>query len=127
MSLFTAFPSMRFKKPKNKFIGKSIKEMYDEYRITKRILGSGQFSQVKLAFDNAGESYAVKIINKDDLSESEINKIVREVKVIQSLIHPNIVRFNGFYEDINGTFIIIFTVLTVAFSYLHRNGARCWR
>ena len=103
-NVFTSLYSrVRLRPTKQKFDGKSIKEMYDNYRITKKVLGAGQFSQVKLAFDQAGNSYAVKILNKEGKDELELKKIIREVRLIQSLrAHPNIVKFNDFYEDENG-------------------------
>lgn len=103
-NVFTSLYSrVRLRPTRQKFEGKSIKEMYDSYRITKKVLGAGQFSQVKLAFDQEGNSFAVKILNKEGKDETEIKKIVREVRLIQSLrAHPNIVKFYDFYEDENG-------------------------
>lgn len=57
-----------------------------------RLLGEGAFAKVHIAKDkNTGENVAIKVINKRgrDLSEAEF--IAREMSIMRSIRHPNIV------------------------------------
>ncbi len=55
-----------------------------------RTLGSGVSCKVKLAKDDGGARYAIKIINND---ESFNELIETEIQTLAQLQHPNIVRF----------------------------------
>jgi len=44
-------------------------------------------------------SYAVKIIKRKEMGQSDDEDVMNEVAVLQSLKHPNIVQLNDFYEE----------------------------
>ncbi|XP_057823593.2 CBL-interacting protein kinase 32-like isoform X1 [Cryptomeria japonica] len=59
-----------------------------------RTLGEGKFAKVKLAIDEeTGQSYAVKILDKEKVSRCKIvNHIKREICTLKLIKHPNVVR-----------------------------------
>ena len=63
-------------------------------------LGQGVSCKVKLAKDNTGQRYAIKILKKDD---EFLDLIKTEVNVLKNLNHPNIVNLkevsNGVVES----------------------------
>ncbi|OAY46786.1 CBL-interacting serine/threonine-protein kinase 21 isoform X2 [Manihot esculenta] len=66
-----------------------------KYHLGKTI-GEGTFAKVKLAVDSNNASYvAVKIIDKQMVVESNLKyQVVREIKTMKILNHPNIVRIH---------------------------------
>ena len=63
-------------------------------------LGHGSFSKVMLAEDQSGKKLCVKVIPKDRMSrEKDLEHLTREICVLSSLRHPNIVRYYGSSED----------------------------
>lgn len=63
----------------------------DFYKIGE-LLGEGAFAQVKLGVDReTGEKCAIKIIKKKDYAGKEMDFIVREMNIMKSVSHPNIV------------------------------------
>jgi len=71
-----------------------------KYRILKTI-GKGNFAKVKLAKHViTHKEVAIKIIDKKALNANSLQKLFREVKIMKTLNHPNIVRL---YEVIENT------------------------
>lgn len=72
-------------------------------------LGEGQFSIVKLCTHNVtSKQYAVKIIQKNKISTlSGLKRVGTEVKLLQDLRHPNIIKFVDYIHS--PTCIYIFT------------------
>lgn len=69
-------------------------------------IGSGGTSTVNLATNRAGEQFAVKVMKHADLTAQDVASVFTEVKVLESLKHPNIVRLYDFYEE-NGHYFIV--------------------
>ncbi|KTF95149.1 hypothetical protein cypCar_00034292 [Cyprinus carpio] len=62
------------------------------YRLLKTI-GKGNFAKVKLARHIlTGKEVAIKIIDKTQLNPTSLQKLFREVRIMKTLRHPNIVR-----------------------------------
>ncbi|CAH8390403.1 unnamed protein product [Eruca vesicaria subsp. sativa] len=61
-----------------------------------RTLGEGNSAKVKLATDTvSGQSFAVKIIDKSRTSRLNVPvQIKREIRTLNALKHPNIVRLH---------------------------------
>lgn len=74
----------------------------------KELLGTGAFSEVRLAErkDVPGEMYAVKIIDKKALKGKE-DSLENEIKVLRRLTHPNIVQLLETYEDKQKVYLIM--------------------
>ncbi|KAK9760668.1 hypothetical protein K7432_015084, partial [Basidiobolus ranarum] len=67
--------------------------MFGPY-VVLQTLGEGEFAKVKLGIHaQSGQEVAIKLIKKANVdSESRMAKIKREITVLRSLDHPNIVR-----------------------------------
>lgn len=56
-------------------------------------LGKGNFAIVRLGIHRLTKtSVAVKIVEKADLDEENLNKIKREIEIMRRLNHPSIIR-----------------------------------
>jgi len=65
-------------------------------------LGKGAFATVRSAMNiSTGETVAVKVIVKSRFFENKnsLSMFARERTIIQSLEHPAIVSYKGFFED----------------------------
>lgn len=68
----------------------------------KDVLGGGHFGSVRVAYKKDQEPrkyYAVKSISKKHLSVKDLNDLVKEVEIISTLNHPNIIKFYESYHD----------------------------
>ena len=61
-------------------------------------IGSGHYSEVRKALNAQGELVAVKCIPLDQMGK-DIRLISREVSILNTAQHPNIVRYFGCYRD----------------------------
>ena len=63
-------------------------------------MGTGGFSQVKLGTLIADPTVkkAIKIIDKERLT-NKLYMLVRELQILKTLDHPNIIKFDEIYED----------------------------
>lgn len=87
----------------NRYGGSSI----DEYELSKRwvrlgrTLGEGSFGKVRLARHRLTQEYvAIKIMNKERILEcEEIRRVTREVAILKTISHPNVVKLYEIMED----------------------------
>ena len=65
------------------------------------LVGSGAFGKVRLYVDRDSKlfKYAIKTIKKNIFKRHSIESIKREVDILRSLDHPNIVKYFETYED----------------------------
>ncbi|XP_048506791.1 calcium/calmodulin-dependent protein kinase type 1 isoform X2 [Athalia rosae] len=80
----------------------------DEKYILKELLGTGAFSEVRLAEskEKPGQMFAVKIIDKKALKGKE-DSLENEIKVLRRLTHPNIVQLLETFEDKHKVYLIM--------------------
>jgi calcium-dependent protein kinase len=66
-----------------------------------QMLGCGAFGKVRLYVDRQCKSfrYAIKTLKKDYFNKHILDSIEREVDILRSLDHPNIVKYFETYED----------------------------
>ncbi|CAD8080235.1 unnamed protein product [Paramecium primaurelia] len=65
-----------------------------------KTLGEGAFGVVKRAVKKStGEQFAVKIINKENLSNDDLLALQTEVEILTQIDHPNVVKLYEIYED----------------------------
>mmetsp|Transcript_16104 Transcript_16104/g.40721 ORF Transcript_16104/g.40721 Transcript_16104/m.40721 type:complete len:603 (-) Transcript_16104:480-2288(-) len=87
--------------------GKKIKDEYDFVRS----LGSGSFATVKLVVSRVdGQQYAAKIIDKIKTLETDpegLDDVWREIEVLQSVDHPNIVCLHQVYDEPRRLFMLM--------------------
>jgi calcium-dependent protein kinase len=78
-----------------------VNELKHFYNIDKQVLGSGSFGKVFKAKNksDASQNVAIKVIAKQKLSSDEIEALHLEVAILQTLDHPNIVKYYETYED----------------------------
>ena len=94
-----------------------------KYQI-QRTIGKGNFAKVKLAKHTiTGKEVAIKIIDKSQLTQTTLAKVYREVKIMKSLNHPNIVRlFEVIEEGIKLYLIMEYASGGEVFDFLVTNG-----
>ncbi|KAI8446862.1 kinase-like domain-containing protein [Phakopsora pachyrhizi] len=80
------------------------KQIYDRYDFLQS-LGKGAFATTWKAFDrNTGEYRAIKVIKK---SVKNMINFEREIEILKSISHPNIVKFYDSYQDENLIWIVL--------------------
>jgi len=79
----------------------------DKY-IMKDVLGTGAFSQVRLAEskDEPGTLYAIKVIDKKALKGKE-DSLENEIRVLRRLDHPNVVKLLEAYESKSAVYLVM--------------------
>jgi len=104
MPLFGKKPTDKPKKEEKKESkNPSVEDKYD----MKDILGTGAFSQVRLAESKeGGNMYAIKIIDKKALKGKE-DSLENEIRVLKRLKHPNIVALLEVFEDKTKVFLVM--------------------
>ena len=77
------------------------------------ILGKGASAVVRKGIKiDTGEAYAIKIINKEVLTQDERESLNNELKIMGMVDHPNIVRVEEYYEC-NGLVFIVMELMEV--------------
>lgn len=74
-----------------------------------KFYGKGGFAKCYEIIDNSrGHSYAGKIVSKKlVMKESQREKMTQEIKIHQSMKHPQIVGFHRFFEDDKNIYIVL--------------------
>jgi calcium/calmodulin-dependent protein kinase I len=72
------------------------------------ILGEGASAIVRKGIKrDSGETYAIKIIDKSQMGENELESLYNELKIMSIIDHPNIVRVYEYYECHGVVFIVM--------------------
>ena len=72
------------------------------------VLGKGASAVVRKGIKiDTGEAYAIKIINKEVLTQDEKESLNNELKIMGMVDHPNIVRVEEYYECNGLVFIVM--------------------
>ena len=72
------------------------------------ILGEGASSIVRKGVNlKTGDAFAIKIIDKTQLSEDEIKNLYNELTIMGMVDHPNIVRIQEYFDSPQALFIVI--------------------
>ncbi|XP_037569422.1 serine/threonine-protein kinase BRSK2-like [Dermacentor silvarum] len=93
------------------------------YRLEKT-LGKGQTGLVKMGIHCvAGRKVAVKIINREKLSESVLQKVEREIAIMKLIEHPHVLGLYDVYENKKYLYLILEHVSGgELFDYLVKKG-----
>ena len=96
------------KKGKEKINKIENNKMIDDY-IIKNTIGKGTFSTVKLGEHiKTKQKVAIKILNKEKIKEKEdLERIKREIKILQMMDHPNIIKTYKISENAKNYYIIM--------------------
>lgn len=75
-------------------------DIYSVYDFETQI-GTGYYGTVKIASpkNDPNKKYAVKSIDKRKLNEKKIQNLSREIEVLASVDHPNIIKYHEIYND----------------------------
>lgn len=79
----------------------SFKQIREKYIIHPKFLGTGTYGKVYLGTNSANRDIkvAIKTLSKRKLTEKQIEEIKDEIKILQSLDHPNIIRYFETFEN----------------------------
>lgn len=95
----TSFEKFQTEDIKGGSLWKDIRQIYK----FKEVLGGGHFGTVRTAYLRSGPEpkklVAIKSISKRKLSPSDLADLMKEVEILSSLDHPNIVKFIETYHD----------------------------
>ncbi len=84
--------------------------LWQNYYIYKKVIGSGSYSKVYRAIDSTTNEYvAIKKINKDSISKNLIDRFLKEIEILKSINHPNVITFKN--SVITDKYIFIITEL----------------
>lgn len=85
---------------------KRLKQVYD---IEMKVLGAGAFGKIFFATnkDDSSIRVAIKVIDKKKLDEVELEILNNEVRMMQSIDHPNIVKYHETYDDKEYIYIVM--------------------
>ena len=89
--------------PMNIIPGSLLSDIRKVYKF-KDVLGGGHFGSVRVAYRKNEEPrkyYAVKSISKKNLSVKDLADLVKEVDIISTLNHPNIIKVISRYTIFN--------------------------
>jgi serine/threonine protein kinase len=72
------------------------------------VLGQGTYSIVRKGERRSdGLNVAIKIVNREGMSEEDQKALLREVEILKIFNHPNIVKLLDFYEDKDYYFLVL--------------------
>lgn len=90
------------------FVKENKNDFQSIYRIGK-LLGTGRFGEVRICnHRTSGLKRAVKIIRKDLLTSAQDRESLdKEINILKSLDHPNIIRVYEFFEEVKRLYIVM--------------------
>ena len=94
-------PSILFENPIKFQAGSLLQDIRKIYKI-KNSLGGGHFGKVRKSYrrnEKFPPFYAIKSISKKNLTEKDLEDLIKEVDIISGLDHPNIIKFYETYHD----------------------------
>jgi calcium-dependent protein kinase len=79
----------------------SFKQIREKYIIHPKFLGTGTYGKVFLGTNSANTDIkvAIKTLSKKKLTEKAIAEIKDEIQILQTLDHPNIIRYLETFEN----------------------------
>ena len=98
----------QLKLPASNFIQENQLNFSEVYRLG-RVLGTGIYGEVRLCFHRTLNSKrVVKIINKNLMTNQSLREnLNKELEILKSLDHPNIIRIFEFFEELNRLYIVM--------------------
>lgn len=83
-------------------------ELHKRYLLSDKI-GEGAFSSVYKAYDSKESRYlAIKIINKSNMKQEQINSTLKEIAIMRQLDHPNIVNLYNYQNSSDSKYCFLF-------------------
>lgn len=90
------------------FVKENENKFSDIYRLGK-VVGTGTYGEVRVCFHRENNSKrAVKIIRKDLMTSEGLRaNLDKEISILRSLDHPNIIRIYEFFEEVKRLYIVM--------------------
>ncbi|XP_030649586.1 serine/threonine-protein kinase BRSK1 [Chanos chanos] len=103
--------------------GSQASQYVGPYRLEKT-LGKGQTGLVKLGVHCiTGQKVAIKIVNREKLSESVLMKVEREIAILKLIEHPHVLKLYDVYENNKYLYLVLEHVSGgELFDYLVKKG-----
>jgi calcium/calmodulin-dependent protein kinase I len=80
----------------------------EDYYTLGKLLGEGAFAQVRVGNDKkTGEEFAIKIIKKKEYDSRETEYILREVSIMKSIKHDNVVNTFDVFDSKENLYIVL--------------------
>jgi calcium-dependent protein kinase len=72
-------------------------------------LGTGYYGTVKIGTPTSDtkKRYAIKSINKSKLNQEQVNQLSREIEILTTVDHPNIIKYYETFNDVNYFHIVM--------------------
>uniref|UniRef100_H2UD91 Si:dkey-16p21.7 n=1 Tax=Takifugu rubripes TaxID=31033 RepID=H2UD91_TAKRU len=104
-------------------LNQGIHQYVGPYRLEKT-LGKGQTGLVKLGVHCiTGQKVAIKIVNREKLSESVLMKVEREIAILKLIEHPHVLKLYEVYENNKYLYLVLEHVSGgELFDYLVKKG-----
>ena len=84
-----------------------MKQQPEQYKKIK-LLGEGAFGKAYLVHcEHSGDDAVIKEIDIGRMAEDEKKEVLKEAKIMESLKHPNIIRFREVYKTKKGNLCIV--------------------
>lgn len=85
-----------------------VKELRMTYAIGK-LLGNGSYGKVYLAHNKSNPEHkvAIKVINKVEMDEDDLESLKAEVSILQKVDHANIVKYYETYDDRTNLYLVM--------------------
>mmetsp|Transcript_4340 Transcript_4340/g.5033 ORF Transcript_4340/g.5033 Transcript_4340/m.5033 type:complete len:399 (+) Transcript_4340:354-1550(+) len=87
--------------------GSSLDLFHQKYTLSAVVLGKGAFAEVRLASDKEGNEYAVKLIKRNEMSRHEKIALQKEIDILASLDHRNVVKLYDHFQDEQTSLIVM--------------------
>ena len=79
-----------------------------DFVVLEDVIGEGALSEVRFGQDlNTGESVAVKVVEKEEISEEERKTVFNEAFLLRRLEHPSIVQLLETLEDEGSYYLVL--------------------
>jgi tRNA A-37 threonylcarbamoyl transferase component Bud32 len=87
---------------------RAAKSEVEDFYAMGEVLGEGAFAQVKLGVDReTGEKFAIKIIKRKEYDPKEMDFLLREVSILKSVSHTNIVNTYDVFESKDSLHLVL--------------------
>ncbi|XP_023013886.1 serine/threonine-protein kinase 33 isoform X1 [Leptinotarsa decemlineata] len=84
-----------------------VKKLYEVFEFQEEI-GHGAFGTVVAAVEKSTSTqYAIKIVNKFSAGTAQMDEIKREIKILKSVSHQNIIRLDKIYESAKKIYMVM--------------------
>jgi len=93
--------------PKGRLIHDPNEDIHMYYEVTGPLLGTGNFSQVKIGIaKHSGEKVAVKIVNKKQVKHKP-EMLTNEVEILLKIDHPNVIKLLDLFDTPETLYLVM--------------------